>query len=439
MPSPNYLIVISGPTASGKTSLAIRLARHFSAPILSADSRQFYREMRIGNARPTEEELAEAPHYFIADRSIREPLSAGAFAREAHAFLANHYKEHQWAIVVGGSGLFLRALTQGLDQFPKVSEAVRTKVDDLYEEEGLEGLQSAVAKEDPVYFAEVDTQNPARLRRALEVCWSGEQPYSFYRRRATKELPFTPIFLQTHWSRPVLYDRINQRVNLMVDAGLEAEARALLPLREESALRTVGYQEWFPYFDGKYERETAIELIKRNSRRYAKRQLTWLRRDGHWKHIYQADLRSALAYIQLVQGEQLTIQVLKADSLDQWRRATQLSRPPKWEERVVGLIGNSDKALQAWCRSLRSARGEAVLTHWQWIEGHPLANSILLHECCHGLALDRIFARVSAADYSFFKSQAWQLVPAAPQLPSRLEQAVPSGEWLVWELKDQEW
>lgn len=300
--SDKWLIVIGGPTASGKTALAIALARHYSTAILSADSRQFFREMQIGTARPDPQELGAAPHYFIADRSVEETYSAGAFARDALLLLDQLYRSTNVAVVVGGSGLYLRALTHGLDEFPEVSEEVRRRVQSLYEQEGLTGLQAAVAGTDPEYYLEVDRQNPARLRRALEVSWTAGRPFSSFRREAGDPRPFRCIYLYPDWPRELLYDRINRRVDRMIADGLEAEARGLYPLRHLRPLQTVGYQELFDHFDGAYDRDTAIELIKRNTRRYAKRQLTWLRRDGYWRPVAKGKADQALDYVSQMVG-----------------------------------------------------------------------------------------------------------------------------------------
>ena len=288
------LIVVGGPTASGKTSLAIELARHFGTEILSGDSRQFYREMRIGNARPDAEELAAVRHHFVADRSLTTPLTAGRFAEEALGVLAGLWKNQSTAVLVGGSGLYLRALCEGLDEFPPVTARAEQRVATLLAEEGLVGLQREVERLDPAYYAEVDRQNGRRLERALKVCYSAAAPYSsFLGNRPTRS--FRPVYLQPALERATLYDRINRRVDLMDAAGLEAEARSLLSFRDQPILQTVGYQEWWPYFDGEYDRTRALELIKRNSRRYAKRQLTWFGRGGQYRPV--AGLKDALDYL----------------------------------------------------------------------------------------------------------------------------------------------
>ena len=270
------LIVIGGPTAAGKTDLAIRIARHYQTEILSADSRQFYREMRIGNARPVPEELAAVPHHFIADRSLHKPLSAGRYAEEALQLLEQLFQSHSVMVLVGGSGLYIRALCEGLDEFPPVTEAATVRVRKLHEAEGLVGLQREVERLDPAYYASVDRQNHRRLERALRVTYTAGQPYSSFLGQSHPR-PFRCLYFRPEVDRAELYERINLRVDRMLAAGLEAEARMLWPDRGLPVLETVGYQEWWPFFSGEYSLERAVELIKRNSRRYAKRQLTWFR------------------------------------------------------------------------------------------------------------------------------------------------------------------
>ncbi|NJC24950.1 tRNA (adenosine(37)-N6)-dimethylallyltransferase MiaA [Neolewinella antarctica] len=270
------LTVVGGPTASGKTTLAIKLAKQYGTEIISADSRQFYTEMKIGNARPTEEELAAVPHHFVADRSILDPLTAGSFAREALQLYHDRFTGAEHLIVVGGSGLYLRALCEGLDEFPDVTDAARSRVQCLWEEKGIAGWQQLLAELDPTTYATVDRANPRRLQRMLEVSLSEGQPYSSYLGKRPAR-PFDVAYLTTDLPRELLYDRINRRVAQMVAAGLEAEAQSLTVHQDLPALQTVGYREWWPYFRGEYNRARVIELIKQHSRRYAKRQGTWFR------------------------------------------------------------------------------------------------------------------------------------------------------------------
>lgn len=280
----NQLIVIGGPTAAGKTSLAIAVAQHFGTEIISGDSRQFYTEMEIGNARPTEEELSLVKHHFVADRSIQHPLSAGRFAAEALTLLEDLFLRHDQVVLVGGSGLYLRALCAGLDEFPEVTEEARAQVQRIVEEQGLPGLQSKLSELDPKYYASVDQQNGRRLERALKVCLSANKPYSsFLGNRPVR--PFSCAYFRMHPPRELLYERINQRVDLMLKAGLEQEAKALFPFADLPVLQTVGYQEWWPYFKGEYSRDRAIELVKQNSRRYAKRQVTWFGRGDQYTAV----------------------------------------------------------------------------------------------------------------------------------------------------------
>lgn len=270
------LIVIGGPTASGKTQMAIEVARHFGTEIISADSRQFYTEMRIGNARPSDEELAAVPHHFVADRSILQPLSAGRFAEEALSRLDRIYKDRDVAVATGGSGLYLKALCEGLDEFPIISPQANERVAALEAQGGLLALQQALHELDPAYYQRVDRQNARRLQRALRVCFTEGRAYSSYLGKQTKR-PFHSHYFTTAVDRARLYQRIENRVDEMLSQGLEAEVRSLYSYRELPSLQTVGYREWLPYFSGDYGRERAIELINRNSRRYAKRQITWFK------------------------------------------------------------------------------------------------------------------------------------------------------------------
>lgn len=294
MDGKKHLVVVGGPTASGKTSLAIRLARKYTTEILSADSRQFFREMTIGTAPPSAEELAAAPHHFIGHRSVAEPYSVGTYERDALLRLEQLFQEQDVVILCGGSGLYLQAVCQGLDAFPEVPEPVRRSVEQDLENQGLRALQEEVAAKDPAYYQEVDLANPHRLIRAISVIRHSGQPFSFFRKENQPPRPFSPIYLALQHDRQILYDRIESRVDHMVAAGLEEEAHRLYPLRHHVALQTVGYQEWFDYFDGKHTREEAIQLIKQHTRNYAKRQLTWMRRDGFWKHFRPDELADFL-------------------------------------------------------------------------------------------------------------------------------------------------
>jgi len=295
--SPSWVLTVEGPTAVGKTAFAIALAQAYKTVVLSADARQCYREMRIGVARPSPEELALVPHYFVADRSLHEPLSAGSFEREALALLAELHLDHRVVVVAGGSGLYVQSLLEGLDRFPPVPENVRSETRTLLERGGLEALQGALKKEDPAYAAEVDLQNPHRLLRALEVCRAAGRPYSSFRLQRLAARPFQTLRLVLHRDREELYQRIERRVDQMMAAGLEAEARALYALRRLSPLDTVGYRELFRYFEGEFSLEQAVGEIKKNTRRYAKRQETWLRGQTDLIPFDPDDPPAAIAYL----------------------------------------------------------------------------------------------------------------------------------------------
>lgn len=278
------LLVIAGPTASGKTAAAIRLARHFNTVILSADSRQFYREMYIGTAKPDAEELAAAKHYFIDSHSINELFSVGDFEKQGLALLDELFKQHDVVILVGGSGLYIKALCEGFDDIPQADEGIREHLNNELAQNGIASLQEELKTADPTYYNEVDINNPQRVIRALEVYRSTGQPFSSYRKATSNKRPFNCIKIALDLPREVLYNRINTRVDVMVAQGLVDEVRALLPYRHLNALSTVGYSELFDHFDGKTDLNTAVELIKQNTRRFAKRQLTWFRKDKeiHW-------------------------------------------------------------------------------------------------------------------------------------------------------------
>ena len=272
------LLYIAGPTASGKTSLSIALAKHFKTEIISCDSRQFYREMNIGTAVPTAEELKQVPHHFLQHLSIHDPYSVGDYTRDTLALLPQLFQKHEVVIMVGGSGMYADALMYGLDEFPEVDPAIRPQLTAIYQQEGIEVLQDLLREHDLRHYHIVDKQNPHRLIRALEISLSAGKPYSSF--LGKKQVPsfFTAKTVVIDWEREQLYKRINHRVDLMVEAGLEEEAHGLQEHQQLNALQTVGYREWFSHFNGQWDREKAIEEIKKNSRRYAKRQTTWFRR-----------------------------------------------------------------------------------------------------------------------------------------------------------------
>jgi tRNA dimethylallyltransferase len=280
------LIVIAGPTASGKTAAAIRLAQHFNTVIVSADSRQFFREMSIGTAKPTAEELAAAPHYFINSHSITESFSVGDFERECLVLLEELFQKHKVVILAGGSGLYIKAICEGFDELPTADPAIRERLNAELAENGLPALQERLKLADPVYYNEVDINNPQRIIRAIEVYESSGQPFSSYRTAKTNKRTFNIIKLGLDMPRELLYDRINRRVDMMVADGLVEEVEALLPYRHLNALNTVGYSEIFNFFDGNTDLPTAISMIKQNTRRFAKRQMTWFRKDEGIVWVY---------------------------------------------------------------------------------------------------------------------------------------------------------
>jgi tRNA dimethylallyltransferase len=276
--STKTLIYIAGPTGVGKTKTAIALAKAFDTEIISCDSRQFYKEMKIGTAVPTEEELAAVPHHFIQSKSIEEAYTVADFEKEAMATIEKLFDKKDTLIMVGGSGMYADAVMFGMDEFPEVPEEVRNQIRLFYETHGLQGLQELLREKDPKYYTRVDINNPVRLLRALEVCIASDQPYSSFLGQERPARSFVSKMIILHCPRTVLYDKINARVDQMMKDGLEEDAKALIPFKDHAALRTVGYKELFPYFDGKCSLEEAINEIKKNSRRYAKRQITWFKK-----------------------------------------------------------------------------------------------------------------------------------------------------------------
>lgn len=291
------LIVVVGPTGSGKTALAIALARHYGAPIISTDSRQVYRGMPIGTAQPTADELSLATHYFIADREPEDDFNCGRYEVEALSLLERLFVDNDYVVAVGGSGLYVKALCEGMDELPETSAELREELKQRLATDGIESLFNELQQLDPVYAEVVDRYNPARVMRALEVCLASGRPYSEQRHGERAQRPFHIIKVGTDMPRDILYERINRRVDMMVADGLVEEVRALIPKRHLNALQTVGYRELFDYFDGHSTLEEAIDLIKRNSRRYAKRQLTWFRRDDETAWFAPSDVESIIDHI----------------------------------------------------------------------------------------------------------------------------------------------
>ena len=285
------LLLILGPTGVGKTELSLRVAEHYGCPILSCDSRQIYREIPIGTAAPTAEEQARVKHYFVATRSLEEDYNAGQYERDALNLLDDLFQTHDVVVMTGGSMLYADAVCDGLDDLPSVPPEIRKQVQQAYEQQGLAWLQTEVQRLDPDYWNEVDQQNPARLMHCVELCLTTGKPYSSLRTKKANSQepransrPFRIIKIGLERPREELYERINARVLQMMDEGMETEARSVYPKRQLNSLQTVGYRELFAYFDGEYDLPRAIELIQQNTRHYAKRQMTWFRRDDtiHW-------------------------------------------------------------------------------------------------------------------------------------------------------------
>ena len=295
-PKRKTLLTIVGPTAIGKTRMAIALATHFGTEILSCDSRQFFKELRIGTAVPSAEELMAAPHHFIQHKSIFEAYSVGDFERDAIALLDKLFKKHDVVVMVGGSGLYAKAIIDGLDDFPEVDEVIRQELNEAYAQKGIEYLQELLKTLDEVQYNQMDVQNPQRLIRALEVCRVSGKPYSSFLQRKEKQRDFTSVQIGLTADRTEVYERINKRVDMMLEEGLLIEAQDMMPYRHLNALQTVGYKELFSFFEGECSFEAAIEAIKMNTRRFAKRQFTWFQKD---KRIKWFDYRSSLEEVVL--------------------------------------------------------------------------------------------------------------------------------------------
>ena len=285
------LLTVVGPTAIGKTSLAIDLALHFGTEIISCDSRQFFKEMSIGTAVPSSEELAQVKHHFIQHKSIFDTYSVGDFERDAITLLKELFKQHNVVIMVGGSGLYADTVVYGLDDFPEVSPEIRNELNELYQKQGITYLQTRLKDLDPIQYTQMDVQNPQRMMRALEVCIASGKPYSSFLNKKETLRDFTNITIGLTAEREVVYNRINERVELMLENGLLIEAQTLFPHKKLNALQTVGYRELFNFFEGKTSLDFAVEEIKKNTRRFAKRQYTWFHKnkDINWFEINQLD------------------------------------------------------------------------------------------------------------------------------------------------------
>ena len=292
-----YLIVIAGPTAVGKTALSIRLAQTLQTEIISADSRQLYRKMDIGTAKPDATELAAVKHHFIDVIDPDVEYSAGQFERDALHLLEELFHKYNTVVLAGGSGLYIQALCRGMDQFPEVPPAIREGLNQELLEKGLPALVEELQQLDPQFWGEVDRSNPARVIRALEVCRASGQPYSSFRQQQYAERPFKVIKIGLDRPREELYARIDERMDIMIAQGLFGEAERLYPYRELNALQTVGYQEIFAFMEGQYDQEEAVRLLKRNSRRYAKRQLTWFKKDPDFTWFNPQAFEEVLSFV----------------------------------------------------------------------------------------------------------------------------------------------
>lgn len=291
------LVVIAGPTASGKTAFSIALAKALDTVIISADSRQFYKEMSIGTAAPTPDELSQVKHYNVHNISIEDKYDVAEYEKDVLNLLNTLFKEHDFVILTGGSGLFIDAVCNGIDEMPDITAETRGKVENLYCEGGLRALQNAVQQLDPEYFSIVDQQNPRRLQRALEVCLQTGKTFTSYRQRQAAPREFNIIKFALLWDRETLNQRIDMRVDLMMEQGLMAEAQNLYPMRHLNALNTVGYKELFAYFDGDCTLKEAVEQIKIHTHQYAKRQMTWLHKDDSYIWVKPNELDKVIVQI----------------------------------------------------------------------------------------------------------------------------------------------
>ena len=296
--SEKYLVVIGGPTGIGKTRMSINLAQHYESEILSADSRQFYKQLTIGTGKPDSSELNRVKHHFIDTLNVWDDYSVGDFERDGISVLQDLFTRHNVLFLVGGSGLYIRALCEGLDVFPAVKPEVVEALKDLFREQGIGVLQNELEEKDPGYYEMVDVNNAQRMIRALAIMRVGQRPFSDYLAKSKKLRPFKCIYVALSMDRSKLYTRINSRVDQMMSDGLESEVLSVAMYKKYNALQTVGYKEMFEYMDNRITRDEAIEKMKRNSRRYAKRQMTWFRNQGDWTHFEAGDEKGIIRFIE---------------------------------------------------------------------------------------------------------------------------------------------
>jgi len=292
------LIVVVGPTGIGKTKTSIKIANHFNTEIISADSRQIFRELKIGTATPNAEELAAATHHNIGSHSIHDYYSAWEFEQDALKLSEELFEKHDQLVLTGGSMMYIDAICKGIDELPTIDQELRDNLKEQYENEGIESIRRQLKQLDPIFYDQVDLMNHKRVIHAVEICLMTGEPYSKLRTNAIKQRPFKMVKVGLNMDREVVYDRINQRVDIMVKDGLIEEAKKFYPNKNLNSLNTVGYKELFAYFDGEYNLEKGIELIKRNSRRYAKKQLTWFKRDSDISWFHPQDLDKMIHLIE---------------------------------------------------------------------------------------------------------------------------------------------
>ena len=295
--SDKTLIVLTGPTAVGKTAVSLDIAKHFGIPVINADSRQIFKELRIGTARPTETEMQEVKHYFVGTLGIEDYYSASLYEQQVLELLDKEFQSHDYALLSGGSMMYIDAVCDGIDDIPTIDDQTRETMKRRLKEEGLEALVEELRRLDPDYYEIVDRQNPRRVVHALEICVMTGKTYTSFRKRSKKERPFRIIKIGLDRPREELYLRINARVDKMMSDGLLEEVKALYPKKELNALNTVGYKELFDYLDGRWPLEEAVERIKGNTRRYARKQLTWYKKDEHIRWFHPDDKQSLMNYI----------------------------------------------------------------------------------------------------------------------------------------------